>query len=204
MAGATPRFRSVYLSEDDPPSKRKILQAALHLFALKGVHAVTVREIGKGAGYTNPAVFKFFATKEALAVYLFERCYLQLFENLSAAADPTLAFGERLGAILDVFFSQIEQDVDAFLFVQDQVREMWPRVSEQTRRHSILGLIRSILLQGVADGLVTAAVNVDLLVAAMTGTLQQFARMHYFGEFRGRARDWSQDVERIVRRIIAP
>lgn len=196
-------FEAAYSSVSDPPSKRKILAAALHLFALKGVHAVTVREITGEAGYTNPALFKFFATKDALALHLFECCYLRLFERLNAAAGGGLPFDGQLSAILDVFFSQIEEDAEAFLFVQDHLREMWPRVSRATRRKSILALIRSTLEQGVRENSVTAAASPDLLVAAIIGTLQQFARMFYFGEFNGRARDWAPEIEIIVRRTVA-
>jgi len=197
-------YEEAYLSVTDPPSKRKILRAALHLFALKGVHAVTIREIAGEAGYTNPALFKFFATKDALALHLFENCYLRLFERLDAAVGSGLHFGERLRAILDVFFSQIEEDVEAFLFIQDHLRDMWPRVSGNTRQKSILALVRSTLEQAVGEGSVTAATSPDLLVAAITGTLQQFARMFYFGEFKGGARDWAPEVETIIRRIVAP
>jgi AcrR family transcriptional regulator len=195
-------FEAAYASPGDPPSKRKILEAALRLFASKGVHAVTVREIAAEAGYTNPALFKFFATKDALALHLFACCYWRLFERLDAAAGANASFGERLRAVLDVFFAQIEQDAEAFLFVQDHLREMWPRVSRQMRRKSILALIRSLLEQGVREGSVNAASNLDLLVAAVTGTLLQFARMLHFGEFEGRARDWAPEVEALVLRIV--
>ena len=53
----------------DPPSKRMILKEALRLFAQRGIDAVTVRDIGNRAGYTNAALFKFFATKDALALF---------------------------------------------------------------------------------------------------------------------------------------
>src|SRR5690242_12675188 len=81
-----------YLTVDDPPSKRKILQTALRLFAAKGVEAVTVRHIAAEAGYTNPALFKYFATKDDLAIYLFERCYARLFDDLKLAIDGAGTF----------------------------------------------------------------------------------------------------------------
>ena len=62
-----PPFRAAYSAVEDPPSKRKILQAALHLFVQRSVDGVTVREIAAEAGYTNPALFKYFPTKEAAA-----------------------------------------------------------------------------------------------------------------------------------------
>lgn len=195
---------TAYSSSGDPLSKQKILRAALHLFAQKGVHAVTVREIAAEAGYTNPALFKFFATKDALAMHLFERCYLQLFERLNDACRGSLSFGEHLGAILEVFFSQIEQDADAFLFVQDHLRVMWPHVSSQIRKKSILSLIRSALRQGVREGEVIGVLDIDLLVAAITGTLQQYARMVQFGEFKGQVRERLPEMEAILRRIVKP
>jgi AcrR family transcriptional regulator len=195
---------TAYSSSGDPLSKQKILRAALHLFAQRGVHAVTVREIAAEAGYTNPALFKFFATKDALAMHLFERCYLQLFEKLRDACKGRSSFEDRLEAILEVFFSQIEHDADAFLFIQDHVRVMWPHVSRKIRKKSILSLIRSVLQQGVRKGEVIGGLDIDLLVAAITGTLQQYARMVQFGEFKGQVRERLPEMAAIIRRIVKP
>jgi AcrR family transcriptional regulator len=192
-----------YLRAHDPPSKRRILQVALNLFARHGLESVTVRQIADEAGYTNPALFKFFATKDALALYLFESCYVQLFEELNSAVDGKATFEERLDGILSVFFAHLERDLDAFLYVQDHLRQMWPRVSAATRRKSILFLIRRALKQGIEAGSVREA-NPDLRVAALTGTLQQFARMLHFGEFKGKAIHWRPELEAIIRRVVAP
>jgi AcrR family transcriptional regulator len=173
------------------------------LFAHQGVDTVTVRQIADAAGYTNPALFKFFASKDALALYLFECCYLQLFESLEAGLAGSTAFDSRLEAILDVFLSQLEDNLDAFLFVQDHLRPMWPRVSAATRKKSILALIRRVLEQGIGEGTVRDA-NVGLMVVAITGTLQQFARMLHFREFKGKAGDWRQELNTILGRIVAP
>jgi predicted RNA binding protein with dsRBD fold (UPF0201 family) len=98
----------------------------------------------------------------------------------------------------------MEQDMEAFLFVQDHLREMWPRVSKRIRGKSILALIRSVLEQGVSESAVSAKLNLDLLVTAIAGTLQQFARMIYFGQFKGPVRTWSPEVQAIILRIVAP
>ncbi len=188
-----------YLKADDPPSKRRILQTALCLFADQGVETVTVRHIAAEAGYTNPALFKFFPTKDALALYLFESCYLHLFERLKTAIETNSGFGDRIKCILSVFFFELEENLDAFLFVQDHLRHMWPRVAVATRRKSILVLIRRVLQDGIDEGVV-GDVSPDMLVAAFTGTLQQFARMLHFREFKGTARDWQQELGTIVRR----
>src|SRR5581483_1709939 len=192
-----------YLSADDPPSKREILRTALRLFADKGIDAVTVREIAEGAGYTNPALFKYFATKDALALHLFERCYGQLSDRLRTATAGATTFDERLAAIAEACIEQIESDADAFLFVQDSLRIMWPRVSAATRRTSILSLIRRTLVDGMADGVVRET-SPDLLVAAITGTLQQFARLLHFGQMKGSARAWLPGIQDLITRLVAP
>ena len=193
-----------YVVAGDPPSKRMILKEALHLFAQKGIDGVTVRDIGNRAGYTNAALFKFFATKDALALYLFERCYLALFESLTAAVRADTDFAAQLHAIVTAFVSHIERDCDAFLFVQDQLRQMWPRVSRDTRKHSVLALVRGILEQGVRENKVRATADLSLLIAAISGTLQQFARMSSFGDFRGPAGNWSAELEQIIWRMVGP
>jgi AcrR family transcriptional regulator len=194
---------AAYLNPDDPPSKRKILQTALRLFASYGLDAVTVRQIADEAGYTNPALFKFFPTKDALALHLFECCYLELFESLKVAVGDSTTFDEGLEAILHVFFSQLEGDLDAFLFVQDHLRQMWTKLPVQTRKKSILGLIHQVLRRGMDEGVVRGA-NPDMLVTAITGTLQQFARLLYFKEFKGNPSDWRQELNNIIKRIVTP
>src|SRR5215470_7814151 len=76
MAGSTET--DFLLLDADPPSKREILRWALHLFVRDGLCETSIRDIAEASGFTNPALYKFFASKEALALHLFERCYLRL------------------------------------------------------------------------------------------------------------------------------
>jgi TetR/AcrR family transcriptional regulator, repressor of fatR-cypB operon len=63
-----------YLSPEDSPAKQAILIAALQLFVRDGLRETSIRAIALEAGYSNPALFKHFDSKEALTLYLFERC----------------------------------------------------------------------------------------------------------------------------------
>jgi TetR/AcrR family transcriptional regulator, repressor of fatR-cypB operon len=71
------RTRPFYVSADDAPAKRKILETALVLFVRDGLCETSVRDIAKASGFTNPALFKHVRSKNDLARYLFERCYLE-------------------------------------------------------------------------------------------------------------------------------
>src|SRR6266436_1643217 len=131
MAAALP----FYVEPTDPPSKQELLKAALKLFARDGVRESSIRAVAAEAGFTNPVLFKYFDGKEALALYLFERCYLRLMRETKGA---------------------------------------------------------------LAEGDVTPAIDHKLLVAGFWGLLGQFARMHAFGEWRGRAVDAAPQLEALV------
>ena len=193
-----------YLLPGDAPSKRQILESALHLFVRHGIDAVTVRDIGAEAGYTNAALFKFFPTKDALALYLFERCYLALFENLSAALPAGAPFEVRFHALVTVLTARMDRDLDAFLFIQDQLRPMWRRTSAGVRKRSILGLLGALLEQGKSEGKIRSTAGVTLQIAVISGAFQQFARMLSFGEFPGTAADYAAELEATLLRSISP
>jgi len=180
---AQPRW---FISEADPPSKQSILRAALKLFVKHGLAGTNVRMIGAEAGYTNPAMFKFFGSKDALALYLFGRCYERLYRLVESAAARG-SFGEGLEGVLDVFLSQMDDDLEAVLFVQDSLRELWPRLPASAHKNSILRALRGLIERGIREGAVTGYRSPDVPVAAVIGVLAQFGRMVYFGEIKERA-----------------
>src|SRR3954463_4624295 len=89
-----------YVDPDDPPSKQELLKAALKLFARDGVRESSIRAVAAEAGFTNPVLFKYFEGKDALALYLFERCYLRLVSETRAALAAGGTFRARLGRLI--------------------------------------------------------------------------------------------------------
>jgi len=196
--GAEPRF---FLDEGDPPSKQSILRAALGLFVKHGLAGTNVRMIGEAAGYTNPAMFKFFESKDALALYLFERCYERLYRRIEAAAGRR-PFEAALGEVLGAFLGAMDEDLEAVLFVQDALRELWPRLPAAARKRSILRQLRELLERGIREGAVTGYASSDVPVAALVGLVAQLGRMLYFGEVAGPARLRRAELELALRRML--
>lgn len=178
-----------YISREDPPSKQAILRAALKLFVRDGYSATHIRAIAHEAGYTNPALFKYFASKEKLALHLFERCYQHYAYAFRAATQAGHPFEENLEAVLNQFCSKLDENPRAFLFVQDHLREFWPLVSPSLRRLSMITQLDHLLVHGLAEGVVREDVPRNMMIAALVGFLVQFARMFHFGEFEGLASD---------------
>lgn len=187
---------------DDPPSKQAILDAALRLFVRHGRSGTSIRMIGDEAGYTNPALFKFFPGKDALALHLFARCYARLHDRVAAAVAEADGFSRALDGTLDAYLAQLDEDLEAVLFVQEALRELWPRLPAAARRRSILRLLRDLVRRGEQEGRVTGYRSERIPVAAIVGLLGQLARMAYFGEIALPARRHREELRRAIDRML--
>ena len=140
--------RPFYVSEEDAPAKRKILVTALALFVRDGLCETSVRDIARASGFTNPALFKHFRSKDDLARYLFERCYLELAELVSNAIASGATFAAKQRAVIDAYLAALDRDANSVLYVQDGLRHFWPKMPDRVRRHSIVGDVRRLLENG--------------------------------------------------------
>ncbi len=187
-----------YVEATDPPSKQELLKAALKLFARDGVRESSIRAVAAEAGFTNPVLFKYFENKEALALHLFERCYLRLVREAKSALAEGGSFQARLGRLITRVLELLDESPEAVLFVNEELRRYWPHVSAATRRHSLLGLTSAFFAEAGA----TPDIDRKLLVAGFWGLLGQFARMHAFDEWRGRAVDAAPQLQALALRML--
>ena len=176
----------------------RVQAAALALFAERGVDSVTVRDIAEQSGYTNPAIFKFFGGKDELAEHLFIECYKELSSRFAATQDHSRGFRQNLRLLLEEFSLVLDQELDAFLFVSDNVRRLWPRVSKHLAGASLLTIVLRLVERGRTDGQVSKTTDPKLLVAGIAGTLSQVARLVYFGDFRGPASSRVDGLETLI------
>jgi TetR/AcrR family transcriptional regulator, repressor of fatR-cypB operon len=193
-----------YVSSDDAPAKTKIVIAALDLFVRDGLCETSVRDIAAASGFTNPALFKHFASKDALANYLFEVCYLELFHQVKNAIASGETFVMKQRAVIQAYMAALNRERNAVLYVQENLRHFWPRMPERMRKYSILGEVRRLLEVGRSEGTVTAEIDIGLLTTAWVGTLQQFARARYFGEFSQTSKALATAIEHLMMRMQAP
>ncbi len=199
-----PAVRPFYVAEEDPPAKRKILVTALALFVRDGLCETSVRDIAKVSGFTNPALFKHFRSKDELARYLFERCYLELADLVARAVASETRFDRKLRAVIDNYMAALDRDSDSILYVHDGLRHFWPLMPESVRRRSIVADVRRLLELGRAEGQVTEDIDLQLLTTAWLGTFQQFARFRYFGEFKQSSAVLADALEALLTKMVRP
>lgn len=183
----------------DPPAKGAILSASLKLFVRDGLAETSIRDIAKISGYTNPALFRHFESKEALAYCLFERIFLHVRTTLPKIDDA--AFAEQLRGTLAAYLALLETDIEAALYLQENIRRFWRLLPEPLRRHSLVNHLRALVKCGVEQDVIDRDEDPTMLVAALLGLIGQFARMCYFREFPGRPPDQLDELYRLALKI---
>src|SRR3954465_10526843 len=88
--------------------REEILDAAMAVFAERGLHGASTEEIAKLAGISQPYVFRLFGTKKQLYLAIVARCFRKTLELTQEAAEGKrgrdamdaigLAYGELLAS----------------------------------------------------------------------------------------------------------
>ncbi len=171
-----------YADAQDPPSKLAMLNAALRLFVERGIDGTSVRDIAARAEFSNPVIFKYFSSRDALALHLFERCFRHFSQTLERATANDKPFARRVHGLAAAYWHGMHENLDAFLFLHDNQRQLWPRVCEELRPFALSRRIRKLLQEGQNARLIDPELDLDLAASAIVGTFLHVARRAYAGE----------------------
>ena len=191
-----------YVRDTDPAAKREMLRAAMKLFSEHGLAATTIRDIAKESGYTNPALYKHFAGKEELALYLFETSHRRLWSRCHAAIESATTFDEKLENYIGEMLALVDEHPESMAFLSENARVLWPKAGRDVQRHTMIGLARS-LMSAAPRGRQASAVHPDVAAASLQGTLAELLRMIQVGAVRGPALRWKADLVKFFRKSVA-
>lgn len=166
-------------SSEFPPAKRALLSESLKLFASRGVEAVSIRDIAQATGYSNPALFRHFASKEDLARTLFETCYRSLVDSMesSSAADG-------LEAWIAAVMTGVAASPEAVLYVLDNLKRYFHDLPADLRERNLGLLAVQRLKREQAAGRVRADLELRLAVQVLLGAFGQLARGAHFNDVK--------------------
>jgi AcrR family transcriptional regulator len=172
-ATRTARDAALHADVDRPSRREQILQAAAQLFAERGSRAVGVDDVGAAVGVTGPAIYRHFASKDAMLAEMLLRISERLLEG---GSDVVARAGDDVpGQLRALIAFQVDFALDnpALITVQDrdlgslaetdaaQVRRLQRRYVEvwvtvlarlhpaadaaacRARAHAVFGLINS-------------------------------------------------------------
>ena len=98
--------------------REEILDAALEVFADKGLHGASTEEIARRAGISQPYVFRLFGTKKDLYVAGVARCFRQTLELMQQAAEGKR--GEQALVAIGLAYGELLQSDRTYLRAQMQ------------------------------------------------------------------------------------
>jgi len=190
-----------YIHDEDPPAKREILRAAMKLFSTHGLAATSIRDIADESGYTNPALYKHFASKEELALYLFESCHRRLWTKCQAAIVSAKSFDAKLEGYVGQILELVDEEPEAMAFLSDSARVLWPLAGGAVRRQTMIDLARTLMSAAPRSRGGKRAINVDVAAASLQGTIAELARMIQVGAVAGPAVRWKGEIVALFLKI---
>ena len=156
-----------------PSRREQILQAAAQLFAERGSRAVGVDDVGAAVGVTGPAIYRHFASKDAMLAEMLLRISERLLEGgtarVAAAGDDPMAqlrtliafqvdfaldnpalitvHDRDLGSLADEDAAQVRRlqrrYVEVWVDVLSRLRPEEGTDASRARAHAVFGLVNS-------------------------------------------------------------
>ncbi|MDX2139287.1 MAG: TetR/AcrR family transcriptional regulator [Chloroflexota bacterium] len=164
--------------------KHQILDAAAHVFASKGFHAATIKDVAREAGIADGTIYNYFANKTALLFAIFER--------MRDSIQPAAAFADLrpddVRGVVRAFVSfplmalrgdnfELFRVVMSELMVNDDLRKQYAQQVLQPT----LAVAETLFQQWAAQGLIKTA-HLQLTVRALSSMVMGLILQHIMGD----------------------
>lgn len=187
------------VSQEHLDARRKqVLDAAVECFARDGFHATTIEDIGREAGLSHGAIYRYFGSKEDIVEAIAEerQSGREVINKMVLDHDSTRA---ALRALVDGHFS--------FVTSRDERRrlpltiQLWgeairnPRIRRIMRRAGLVhhGLLRRLLVEGQERGEVRRDLKTEAAAAFLVACFQGYVLQQASG-FGVNVRDYLDAV----------
>ncbi len=153
-------------------TRRRILQAAIRLFAKHGFHAVSVDEIVGLAKVNKRMVYHYFGSKDALFESALSEVYKRIEEIEFHAIERGRSPREKLSRLLESYFEFLDHEPEFTRLLQWENLEKGRHLTKENHlltKNPFLERFRAIVQDGVATGEFRADLNVPHLMIHFIG-----------------------------------
>ncbi len=160
-----------------PDKHRKILQAAVHVFARNGFYNSKVAQIAREAGVADGTIYLYFKNKEDILVQVFvdtmERAVALQEGILRGVEEPV----EQLRAFITEHFRAVTSDEALAEVVTVELRQSskFMRATDMKPFGRYLGILARIIRAGQARGMFAARLQPRLVARTLFGALDELA-----------------------------
>jgi TetR/AcrR family transcriptional regulator, fatty acid metabolism regulator protein len=155
--------------------RRRILTAAVHVFARKGYFAARVSDIAKKAGVADGTIYLYFRGKEDVLVRLFDEVMSEHVVQAREAVRALSSAPERLRAIAERHLAVLGGNRDLAVVFQVELRQSTRFMQRFTASwlHDYFELLDEVMEAGQRDGSLRGDVNRKLAAKMLFGALDE-------------------------------
>lgn len=163
-------------------TKARVERAALTLFVARGVTETTTKEIAMAASIAEGTIYRYFPSKEQLAVDMFLRHHRALAEALDDAQAKAPALREKIDAIVRCYCEWADRDWTLFAYHLLNQHSFLIQVPDGDPNP--VNVVREVIAWAMKAGEIPSR-DADLAAASAIGTVMQPATYKVYGRFEG-------------------
>lgn len=162
----------------DITKHKKILKAAVKVFAEKGFYNARVSEIAKEADVADGTIYLYFKNKDDILISLFEEEFGQIVENMRKEVEKEKNPLQKIRKFAQVHLSILQKQQQLAEVLGVEVRQSSKFMKEYVNKPFIeyLNLIRAIVVEGQEKGVIRKDLTPGIMKRAFFGALDEMAR----------------------------
>lgn len=165
------------MTASPPDKRRRILDAAVGVFAQHGFYTARVSQIAREAGVADGTIYLYFKNKEDILIQVFIDAMDEILrrqdETLAGLVDPV----QRLETFVRVHFESVAESRALAEVITVELRQSskFMRNTDMKPFGRYLGIIARIIEDGIHAGLFTATLSPRRVARAIFGTIDELA-----------------------------
>ena len=180
-------------------SRQRIAEAAIGLFAQKGVDRTTMKDLAQALRVSEPALYRHYASKEALYTGAFLDAYERIAREAVAICAREPDFRLCVAALVTLFARLFDEEGAMFTFVLIDHHRHLGAVPAEPERNPVEAL-RQFFDRATKAGELPGRCSPDFAAAVSLGIVVQTATFVHYGRLR---RPLSSRVGEMTRAILS-
>lgn len=164
-------------SKASPDKYRRIIHAAIKVFAQKGFFHAKVADVARAADVADGTIYLYFKNKDDLLISIFEHSMEHFIRRAHEELDPIPAPEERLRRFMDLHLQTVREFPQLSQVLQVELRSSAKFMKEYkaTRFLEYLDFLSQIILKGQELGVFTREIDLNLIRRSIFGAIDELA-----------------------------
>jgi TetR/AcrR family transcriptional regulator, fatty acid metabolism regulator protein len=156
---------------------KRILDAAVKIFAKKGFHNSRIAEVASEAGVASGTIYLYFKNKDDILIKVFEESLEKLIDDVNVELESIESPEKQLKRFIQLHLSMMKNNKELAEVLQVELRQSHKFMKEYEPNHWIkyLNIIASILKEGQKKGVFDPDISLGIFKRAMFGALDEIS-----------------------------